>query len=102
MEHIYLVQFDWSTTDADGIETELYEHYNDAFNRFQELIANELNPELSWVGEQVFSETGKVNENYELYTDGDFTLKQDLSWHVVDKNDYYRHSFIDLIKKEVY
>ena len=29
MEHIYLVQFDWSTTDADGIETELYEHYND-------------------------------------------------------------------------
>ena len=35
MQHIYLVQFDWSTTDADGIETELYEYYNDAFNRFQ-------------------------------------------------------------------
>lgn len=102
MEYIYMIQFDWSTTDADGIDTELYEYYNDAYNRFQELIANELKPELSWVGEEVFDETGEVNENYELYTDGDFALKQDLSWHVVDRNDYSRHSFIDLIKKEVY
>ncbi len=102
MEDVYMVQFDWSTTDSDGIETELYEYYNDAYNHFQELIANELNPDLSWVGDEVFDETGEVNENYELDIDGDCTLKQDLSWHVVDKNDYYRHSFIDLIKKEVH
>lgn len=102
MEYVYIVQFDWSTTDLDGIEIEIYEHYNDAYNHFQKIIANEINPKLSWVGEEVFDETGKVNEDYELEIWGKRALKQDLRWHVVDKNDYYRHSFIDLIKKEVH
>lgn len=100
MKYVYMVQFDWSTTDADGIETELVADYDKAYARYQEMIANELNPEMSWVGDEAFDENGEVNEDYEL-DEGDYGADH-LYWHVVDKNDYYRHSFIDFIKKEVY
>lgn len=95
MKYVYMVQFDWSTTDADGIETELFENYNDAYARYKEIITNELNPDLSWVGSEVFDENGNVNDGYDLDEGNHY-------WHVVDKNDYYRHSFIDLIKKEIH
>lgn len=31
MKIIFMVQLDWSTTDADGIDTELYEDYDEAY-----------------------------------------------------------------------
>ena len=31
MKDIFMVQLDWSTTDADGIDTELYEDYDEAY-----------------------------------------------------------------------
>lgn len=100
MKYVYMVQFDWSTTDADGIETELFADYDKAYARYKEMIANELDPDLSWVGDQAFDENGELNEDYE-FNEGDYG-DDHLYWHVVDKNDYYRHSFIDLIKKEVF
>lgn len=95
MKYVYMLQFDWSTNDADGIETELFRNYDDAYTHYKKTIANELNPEMSWVGSEVFDENGNVNDGYELDKGKNY-------WHVVDKNDYYRHSFIDLIKKEIH
>lgn len=99
MNYVYMVQFDWSMTDADGIEIELFADYDKAFARYKEMIANELDPNLSWVGDQAFNENGEINEDYEL-DEGDYGADH-IYWHVVDNYDYYRHSFIDLIKKEV-
>ena len=101
-KYIYMVQLDWSTTDAEGLESDLFENYNDAYIRYKERIADELNPEKSWVGEDVFDEHGNVDNDYEFEETGNAEQQTDLSWHVVDKNNYYRHTFIDLIKKELY
>ncbi len=100
MRFIYMVQFDWSTEDYGEIETELFGTYKRALDRFHSLIQNEKNPTLSWVGDQALDENGNVNDGYEL----DFCFaegKNNQSWHIVDKSNYYRHSFIDLIIKEV-
>lgn len=32
---VYLIAFDWSTTDCDGIETYLYRNYKDARKKIQ-------------------------------------------------------------------
>lgn len=42
MKDIFMVQLDWSTTDADGIDTELYEDYGDAYDRYKEIITEQL------------------------------------------------------------
>ena len=97
-----MVQLDWSTSDTDGLETELFENYHNAYARFKKMIRDELNPEKSWIGEEAFGENGKVNDGYEFDEYGDAARKTDLSWHIADKDDYYRHSFIDLIKKELH
>lgn len=99
---VYLIAFDWSTTDCDGIETYLYRNYKDARKKFNELIKNECNANLSWVGSEVFDENGEVNDGYELDCNTDDKNAQELYWRVVDKNDYNRRSFIDLFKKEIH
>lgn len=99
---IYLILFDWSTNDSDGIETYLYHRFEDALEKFNEIIENERNPDLSWVGEEVFDENGDVKDGYELDCNIDDKNAQELFWHVVDKSDYNRRSFIDLFKREIH
>ena len=116
-KNIYLILFDWSTTDCDGIETFLYYRFEDALKKFNELIENECDSDMSWVGDEVFDENGEVNDGYELdcNTDNenaengyeldcntDDENAESLYWHVVDKNDYNRRSFIDLFKREIH
>ena len=99
---VYLILFDWSTTDCDGIETYLYHNYEDARHKFDELIENESDAEMSWVGSEVFDENGEVNDGYELDCNTDDETAHELFWRVVDKNDYNRRSFIDLFKREIH
>ncbi len=100
-KHVYMILFDWSTTDSDGIETFLYHDYEAARKKLDEIIQNECDADLSWIGSEVFDENGDVNDGYELDCNTDDKAAEDLYWHVVDKNDYNRRSFIDLIKKEI-
>ena len=48
---VYLVKLDWSTEDSNDIELFVYGTYDKAYEKFKELIANEMNPDNSWVGE---------------------------------------------------
>lgn len=100
--NIYLILFDWSTTDSDGIETFLYYRFEDALKKFNELIENECDADMSWVGDEVFNEDGEINEGYDLDCNTDDKSAKELYWHVVDKNDYNRRSFIDLFKREIH
>ena len=99
---VYLILFDWSTTDCDGIETYLYRHYEDARRKFDELIKNECDAEMSGVGSEVFDGNGKINDGYELDCNTNDETAHELFWRVVDKNDYNRRSFIDLFKREIH
>ena len=42
MDHVFMVMLDWSTTDADGFQIELFKNYDDAYDRFKEIISEQL------------------------------------------------------------
>ncbi|MCM1220790.1 MAG: hypothetical protein NC548_40495 [Lachnospiraceae bacterium] len=100
--NIYLILYDWSTTDSDGIETYLYYRFEDALAKFNEIIESECDADSSWVGSEVFDENGDVNDGYDLDCNTDDKNAEELYWHVVDKRDYNRHTFIDLFKREIH
>lgn len=101
---IYLILFDWSTNDCDGIETYLYYRFEDALQKLNELIENECDPDLSWIGLEVFDKNGDVKDGYELDCNMSDKNAQNLYlyWHIVDKNNYNRRSFIDLSKRKIH
>ena len=102
MNKVFIVQSDWSTTDAEGIELYVYGSYDKAYDKFKELICAERNPEVSWVGELEFDDEGyPIDEDYELDFEDNNSCESEVYWHIVDKNDWYQHSFIDLLVKEV-
>lgn len=98
---VYMVVFDWSTTDDCGLEINLYNTYEKALTKYNKYIENECNADLSWVGSEVFDENGNVNNDYELHCSKHTAGKQNLYWKVADKNDYNRHSFLYLSKEKV-
>ena len=51
---VFVVKFDWSTPDAEDVELFIYRHYDDAYDKFKEIIMGERNPEMSWVGDIEF------------------------------------------------
>lgn len=48
---VYLVKLDWSTEDSNDVEITVCGTYEKAYAKFKELIADEMNPDNSWVGE---------------------------------------------------
>ena len=98
---VFMVLFDWSTTDDEDIEIELFDTYEKAYNRFKEIISNEKNPELSRVG-KFFDENGNLDNCCEL---DEYTIpkedKDPLWWDINDTNDWNRHDFLDLKIMEV-
>ena len=99
---VYMVLFDWSTQDDEAVEVELFDTYQKAYNRFKEIIANELVFDISWAAE-AFDDNGKVLDGYEFeeHIDSDGTDEYDCWWNLTDKNDWYTHDFLDLQVKEV-
>ena len=67
MKIIFMVQLDWSTADADGIETELYEDYDTAYDRYKEIISEQL--KNFWDGKVVFDTDGDPGDEYEFSED---------------------------------
>ena len=102
MKKVYIVQFDWSTTDAEDIELYVYDSYEKAYDKFKELICAERKPKMSWVGDIEFDDEGyPVDEHYEFSFEDNNSCESEVWWHIVDKNDWYVHSFIDLRVMEV-
>lgn len=102
MDKVYIVQFDWATPDADGIDIFVYGKHDDAYNKFKQLICEERDPEMSWVGNIEFDADGyPKDDGYEFeFKDADSYGSQ-AHWHIRDKNDWFMHSFIDLFVKEI-
>ena len=99
---IYVVMLEWKTEDDNGIDYYLYKNYNSAVNKFNGLIEDECDADISWVGSQVFDENGNINEGFTLECNTDIkdNGERDLYWKVSD--DYgCRYSSITLTKKEI-
>ena len=96
MKYVYLVQHNLSTTDFKEICTELFEKFKDAEECFHEVIRSIKDPSCSEIGKHAFDENGFVQKRYELSFRFSDNKKHDQYWHLVDKNDYYNHAFVDL------
>ena len=102
MKKVYIVQFDWSTSDAESVDLFVYGKYDDAYDKFKELILGERNPEMSWVGEIEFDDEGyPVDDDYEFEFEDNNSCESEVWWHIRDNSDWYMHSFIDLRVMEV-
>ena len=96
--YVFMVEFDWSTQDGNSdIEIQLYQNYSDASERFKELIANELNPDMSWAG-AAFNKDGIAEDGYVFNCCIEEQGEKELWWYISKEGDYTQHSFIDLKK----
>ena len=94
-----MVMLDWSTTDADGFQIELFKNYDDAYDRFQEIISEQLKE--FWDDEVTFDIDGDPSEEYEFSEEENNSGESEEYWHLSCKHDYYTHTFLDLLRKEL-
>lgn len=99
MDHVFMVMLDWSTTDADGFQIELFKNYDDAYDRFKEIISEQLKE--FWDGEVDFDIDGDPGEEYEFSEEDNNSGESEVYWHLSCKHDYYTHIFVDLLRKEL-
>jgi hypothetical protein len=99
---VYMVMFDWATEDDSAVEVELFDTYKKAYDRFKEIISNEMVFDISWVAE-AFDENGIISEDYDFeeHIESDGSQEYDCWWNITDKNDWYRHDYLDLQVVEV-
>ena len=94
-----MVMLDWSTTDEDGFQVEPFKNYDDAYNRFKEIISEQLKE--FWDGEVTFDIDGDPSEEYEFSEEENNSGESEVYWHLSCKHDYYTHTFVDLLRKEL-
>ena len=57
---------------------------------------------MSWVGDIEFDDDGyPKDDHYEFEFEDNNSGESEVYWHIVDKDNYYQHSFIDLLVMEV-
>ena len=99
--HAYLVMLEWSTDDECDVDYYLYKNYNAAKDKYDRLVEDENDADISWVGSEVFDENGEVNEGYEFEYSEDTDGETNLCWKVIDTNSNNRYSVITLTKVEI-
>lgn len=91
---VYLILFEYSTEDCNGIDTYLYNTREKAIKKLQELVENEkkfYNTEYSNINK----------EEFEIDTNIDDENACEYWWNIQCKTDWYLHTNIDLRIKEI-
>ncbi len=97
----YLVVFDWSTDDGHDVDIDIFDTYEKAVNRYNEIIENEKNPDMSWAA-SAFNKKGKLEHNYELdELKPDFEKETECYWDLTCKVDWYLHDYLSIRIKEI-
>ena len=100
---VYIVKPDRATEDGNDVELTVYGTYDKAYEKFKELISNEMNPDNSWVGELEWENGVPSDDRIEL----DFldrrndTDETECYWLISDIWNYNTHTFITIEIKEV-
>lgn len=100
---VFVVAFDWSCDGDNGLDIYTFSKRSDALAKFEAIIKDEMNPDISWVGDMAFTELGEVNEDYDLstnYAKGASTIGS-LYWNVVSNCEFDTYSNISLFNSEV-
>ena len=58
MKEIFIVSLDWACDDNKGLDIYAFTTYQAAYEKFNDLIKDECNPDNSWVGDLAFDENG--------------------------------------------
>lgn len=98
---VFTVIFDWATQDDSNVEVFIYSDYADALKKYYGIIADETNPELSWIGNEAIGYNGEINDGFELHEQRSVTSKTERYWRVSDNNSI-RYSCVRLSIKELY
>ena len=100
---VYLVKLDWSTDSGNDVELTVYDAYEKAYTKFKELIADEMDPENSWVGDLEWKDDVPQDDRIEL----DFldrrndTDETECYWLISDTWDFGTHTYISIEIKDV-
>lgn len=100
---VYLVKLDWSTEDSNDVEITVCGTYEKAYEKFKGLIADEMNPQNSWVGEIEWDNDVPKDDKIEF----DFldrrsdTDETECYLMITDTWNYGVHTFITIEIKEV-
>lgn len=100
-KYVYMVKFDWSVEDDCDVEIELFFNYEKALEKYDQIIADELNPNLSWVGSLAINSDGNVEDGYTLDKYGSRLKQENLFWSCVMDDDSNFYSTIHLLKMEI-
>ena len=92
-----MVMLDWSTTDADGFQIELFKNYDDAYDRFKEIISEQLKE--FWDGEVNFDIERRSGEEYEFSEEDNNSGESEVYWHLSCKHDYYTTPLLTCLEK---
>lgn len=103
MEKVYIVKLEWSTEDSNDTELTVYGSYDRAYAKFKDLIAEEMKPENSWVGDLEWKDGIPADDKIELdfldrRNDADET---ECYWLITDTWNFGTHTFISIEIKEV-
>lgn len=101
MKKIYLVMMQYSTDDCDGVDTECFDTYEKAVNRYNQMIEDEKNPNNSWAANAFDNDILQNDYNLDcspIYSDGQ---EHELWWNITCELDWYLHTFIELRILEV-
>ena len=103
MEKVYIVKLEWSTEDSNDTELTVYGSYDRAYAKFKNLIAEEMKPENSWVGDLEWKDGIPADDKIELdfldrRNDADET---ECYWLITDTWNFGTHTFISIEIKEV-
>lgn len=102
MDKVYIVRLNWATNDSEGSDLFVYGEYDKAYDKFKQLICQERNPDLSWVGDLEFDDDGyPTDDRYEFEFEDNNSNESEVYWHIRDKDDWFMYSFIDLLVMEV-
>ncbi len=99
-KYIYLVMLDWLIENESGLDYYLYKSYDDAKYKYERLVEDENDADISWIGSEVFDENGEAKEGFEFEYSEETDEEKNLCWKVKDTNNN-RYSLITLTKVEI-
>lgn len=95
---VYEIIFNWSIEGDNGTDTFIFSTYEQAKEKLENIIKDENDADISWVGDGVFDENGELNEGYEMNCNPDYPEgeEHDLWWCIWnnDNDKYYDEIYL--------
>ena len=92
---VYIVQCEYSTEDDSEIKLHVFDSFAKGYQKFKDLIADEMNPKNSWIGDLDWKD-GQPPHEYEFLSNEVYDENQCQYWHVTDTDNVQYHILIQI------